>query len=160
MTDSNNMSSDKGSKIYNENDDENSFNELSNNSRLMDNMSNPRSSYHSMNNDDMVSDNVSANNMSSHLSRGNPNEDNDSAMDSNNELHPNESAYTESRSIDNLLTPEHDIRYKIFKFINNIRTEYKLNEYAEDYLGNDCAMEYCKFILENDKEDENELNNM
>lgn len=55
--------------------------------------------------------------------------------------------------------PERKIRYRIFKFINKLRNDYKLEPLSEDSLGNDVAMNYAKYLL-NNKENEMELVNM
>lgn len=53
--------------------------------------------------------------------------------------------------------PERKVRYKILKFINNLRKDLKLNEFKEDFISNSAANDYAIYLL-NENENINEFN--
>ena len=57
------------------------------------------------------------------------------------------------------LPPERKIRYRLFKFINRMRTECHMTPYNIDLIANNLAMLYADYLL-NNKENEEELKNM
>ena len=57
------------------------------------------------------------------------------------------------------LPPERKIRYRLFKFINKMRTDCHMTPYHIDLIANNLAMLYADYLL-NNKENEEELNNM
>jgi hypothetical protein len=57
------------------------------------------------------------------------------------------------------LPPERRIRYKLFRFVNNLRENYRLPDFYQDILGNRTAMAYANYLLK-EKENENVLQNM
>ena len=57
------------------------------------------------------------------------------------------------------LPPERKIRYRLLKFINKMRAERHLPPYNIDLIGNNLAMLYADYLL-NNKENEQELKNM
>ena len=57
------------------------------------------------------------------------------------------------------LPPEREVRYKMFKFINKMRINCHLHPYTIDLIGNNIAMEYAQFLL-NNKESMDEFNGL
>ena len=60
---------------------------------------------------------------------------------------------------DDDLPPERKIRYRLFKFINKMRSEFHLNPYNLDLLANHLSMLYANYLL-NSAENKEELNKM
>lgn len=78
-------------------------------------------------------------------------------MDESNEIDEDQYDMDEMREeVIELLAPERKVRYRILKFINKLRNEYKLNEFNEDNLGNLVAMSYAEYLLRSLKENESE----
>ena len=57
------------------------------------------------------------------------------------------------------LPPERKVRYRLFKFINKMRSECHIPLYGIDLIANNLAMLYADYLLTN-KENEEELNKM
>lgn len=165
-SDSNNRSERSDSIIDNNYDDDYAKDD-SNNDNLdsnyeKDEESSNRDNNYS-NNSPYISDNENNLNDSidnSVISRDYDNNEENMDLDNNlNESQFNDEDYAlEEQNLDENM-PERKIRYRIFKFINKLRVEYKLEPLSEDSLGNDVAMNYAKYLL-NNKENEHELANM
>lgn len=82
--------------------------------------------------------------------------DDDEDMDDSN--FDEEEYKEEEKELDENI-PERKVRYRILKFINKLRSEFKLGEFFEDYLGNQVAMDYARYLL-TEKENETELQKM
>ena len=65
----------------------------------------------------------------------------------------------EDEGEDDDLPPERKIRYRLFKFINNMRLHFHLDPYYLDLLSNNLAMLYANYLLSN-PENKEELNQM
>ena len=65
----------------------------------------------------------------------------------------------EDEGEDDDLPPERKIRYRLFKFINNMRQHFHLDPYYLDLLSNNLAMLYANYLLSN-PENKEELNQM
>ena len=65
----------------------------------------------------------------------------------------------EDEGEDDDLPPERKIRYRLFKFINNMRQHFHLDPYYLDLLSNNLAMLYANYLLTNpgNKEDLNQM---
>ena len=77
----------------------------------------------------------------------------------NDEFYEEDEEKEEDEEADELLPPERKVRYKLFKFINKMRTNCHMIPYSIDLIGNNLAMEYAKYLLTN-KESEEEFNNL
>ena len=77
----------------------------------------------------------------------------------NEEFYEEDEEKEEDEEADELLPPERKVRYKLFKFINKMRTNCHMIPYSIDLIGNNLAMEYAKYLLTN-KENEEEFNNL
>lgn len=78
--------------------------------------------------------------------------------DNNMEDFDDEDYKEEAKQLDENI-PERKVRYRILRFINKLRAEFKLTEFYEDFLGNQVAMDYAKYLL-GEKENEQELQKM
>ena len=65
----------------------------------------------------------------------------------------------EEEGEDEDLPPERKIRYRLFKFINKMRSDFHLPSYNLDLLANNLAMLYANYLLTN-SENQEELNQM
>jgi hypothetical protein len=77
----------------------------------------------------------------------------------NDEFYEEDEEKEEDEEADELLPPERKVRYRLFKFINKMRTNCHMIPYSIDLIGNNLAMEYAKYLLTN-KENEEEFNNL
>lgn len=60
---------------------------------------------------------------------------------------------------DESLPAERRVRYRLFRFINKLRTVYRFPEYSQELLGDKLAMAYADYLLK-EKENESVLNQL
>ena len=78
---------------------------------------------------------------------------NDEEMDERSIL---DDEYKADAEILDQIIPERNVRHRMFRFINKLRNDYKLQELHEDFIGNQIAMQYASYLM-SEKENEAEI---